>query len=210
VNTPAAPPPPPPPGLSDFRVGIVVAVVVVIVLAVLFVPGWIVAAGFCKGCGGSTLLGSVFEFGTPRPTTVDSGESSTPGCAAPDAGTDYCQVLPVAEALSALTTADFGFVLTLTSGAFTPFASVTLVDSSDRGIAQYTGNSGEGSWTACTEVLCHAPVSPMAAGLAAPVTSTEAFVLQVSPPSGGSAPAGDNLNALGEGPYAGSIGVVLV
>lgn len=207
---PVAAPAPPSPGLSDLRVGIVVAVVVAIVLALLFVPSWIVAAGFCQGCGGSTLLGSVFEFGTPRPTTVDAGGNATVGCGAPTAGTDYCQIVPVAEAQSALTTTDFGFVLTLSSGAFTPFASVTLVDSSDRGIAQYTGSSGEGSWTACSEALCHAPVSPLPSGPSVPVISGEAFVVQVSPPGGGGPPAGDVLNALGEGPYAGSLGVVPV
>jgi hypothetical protein len=210
LNPAAVAPPPPPQRRSDLRVGVVVAVVVTIVVAVLFVPSWIVAAGLCKGCGGSTLLGSVFEFGTPRPTTVVAGENATPGCGAPTSGTDYCQILPVAEALSGLTTDDFGFVLTLSSGAFTPFATVTLVDASDRGIAQYTGSSGEGTWTACTASLCHAPVSPLASGLPAPVSSTEVFVLQVSPPGGGGAPSGDILNALGEGPYAGSIGVVLV
>jgi hypothetical protein len=186
--------------------------VVVLLLAVSLVyfdplPGstcndwWV----YCPRSPGNTPIGSALEFGNTTAFNVAPEGAAKPGCQVPAGGTEYCEAVRINETSSNLSTSSVGFRLSSSDAPNVPFVSVTLLDSGDRGVAQYTLSGG---WVACTPLSCGVAPSPVS--LPTVLTIHMEFVLD-----GGSSYtlpnglAGYMLSAVGTGSFQGTVSVGL-
>jgi flagellin-like protein len=189
-----------PRGVSPIIATILLGAITVVLAAVLY----ILVSGLDQGTS-NTPLGSAFAYGRSTETTVPAAGAALPGCSKPSSGTEYCYQIAIGQASTGLSTHDIGFTLHTKAGTSLPFLSITLVDQSGAGIAQYAPAGGSYAWTLCpsaSSAVCNTPGSLLVTTLPAVLTSSDTMILDAG--NGGSV-SGDNLLALGMGSYSGSV-----
>jgi len=214
---PAYPPmvwyvPPKPAPSAMATIGLIAAILFVFIGPILLFAGvgvFVCPVGLCRTIGPPEApLGSYLAFGNITSETVVAGAPARAGCAAPTAGIDYCEVVRIANASGGITTASVEFGMQTPTGNDFPPTSAVLLDAAGDGIAIFTGQSGGGSWAACTLASCHvANLSSTPETIPAPLSLADSIVVQVSSQTGGTSPSGDWFEAYGVGSYSGSIGI---
>jgi hypothetical protein len=205
--------PPPPPQQPErrgsygweaaFVIGLVIAY---FLLAPIFFSFVLNPGGLCR-CPGNTPLGSSFEFGNASSETVHSGSGAQAGCSSPETGTEYCEIITIANVSSGLTPASIGFQLQNSSGVASRFASVTLLDSHRLGVEHIMPNS---PWETCNVTLCHAGTSPFVKSN--PVTLNTSYVFLLDAGQSGAFPGGLAsfwLVGIGTGAFSGTVSIHL-
>ncbi len=185
---------------------IIATILLVAITVVLAAVLYILISNLTKGPG-NTPIGSAFGYGHFTQESVLHGTTALSGCAVPTAGTDYCEIVQVAQASSGLSTAGIGFSLDNPTGTITSFTSVVLLDQGGNGIAIYTVGAAGGAWALCTVATCNvAAISSITTSLPATLSTVQTLVIQVSPTAtGGTSPTGDTLVALGTGSFSGQV-----
>jgi len=199
VGTPPPPPPPPqPPPRSNSALIVTVVVVIVVVAGGFFLFVTIQLQKDADCC--STPIASVFALGNATSDTLTAGGSAKAGCSVPTAGTEYCDIIPIAITRAGVATNSISLQMTTPNGTILPHISVTLLDGAGNGIALIVPG---GSWVSCTPSSCGVPTSSMT--LPATLTAEMKFVLNAGPSS--SFPSGlakYGLNAIGVGHFNGA------